>query len=512
MSYAATRWLYMRLLGVVFLAAFASLWPQVAGLVGPRGILPVSDYLAQARATAGAWAYWQLPTLAWVSTSERFLEALCAAGVVLAALLVLGVAQRAVLALSWALYLSLVVAGQLFLSFQWDVLLLEAGLLSLFVAPAGLWPRLPRDEPPPWAPGIWLLRILLFKLMLLSGATKLLSLDATWWGLSALDYHYFTQPLPAWTSWYAHHLPRWFGRVSVVTMFAIELVLPFCVFLRRRARLVGCAGIALLQLLIAATGNYGFFNLLTLVLCVSVLDDAPLLRAIPRPLRFAFEGQPSGRQGSAPGRPATLEPHWLRRLAPWALLLAVVLLEGLSLTRELARTARQARSGTTLAGRAIDWAEGQGIARAERTLLRPIAPLRSFNGYGLFRTMTTERRELVVETSADGVSWTALELPYKPGDPRRAPSFVQPHMPRLDWQLWFAALDSQGYAPVLDRLAQRILEGSPPVRALVAGPPVPPRLVRFVIYRYTFTSPEERRRTGAWWSRERLGAGRAIGL
>jgi len=512
MSYAATRWIYLRLLGIVFVVAFGSLLPQVAGLVGPRGILPLAPYLAHAREALGAAAYWRLPTLGWLSTSERFLEALCAVGVLLGGLLLLGVAQRAVLALAWALYLSLVVAGQTFLSFQWDVLLLEAGLLSLLVAPDGILPRRAADETRPWSAGIWLLRVLLFKLMFLSGATKLLSLDETWWGLTALDYHYFTQPLPAWTSWYAHQLPSWLEHVSVIVMFAIELVVPFLVFGPRRARAIAFAALALFQLAIAATGNYGFFNLLTLVLCVPVLDDALILRVVPAPLRPAFGGVSKGADRAAPGRPATLERHWLRRIAPAGLVLLVLALEGLSLGQELERTAGRNSQRLGWAGRALDWAGRNGLTWGEQNLLRPLAPLRSFNGYGLFRSMTKERPELVLEASDDGLDWKPIELRYKPGDPSRAPSFVQPHMPRLDWQLWFAALDPAGYASLLERLERRILEGSPPVRALVSGPATPPRFVRVVLYRYEFTTPEERRRTGAWWKRERLGIGRAIAL
>ena len=512
MPYAATRWFYLRLLGVVFLVAFGSLLPQVSGLVGPRGILPLGDYLTQARATMGTAAYFRLPTLGWLSTSETFLEALCVIGAVLGGLLIFGVAQRGVLALAWALYLSLVVAGQTFLSFQWDVLLLEAGLLSLLVAPRGVLPRRPSVEDRPWAPGIWILRILLFKLMFLSGATKLLSLDATWWGLTALDSHYFTQPLPAWTSWYAHHLPSWIQRASVVAMFTVELVVPFLVFGPRRARVVAFAALVFFQLGIAATGNYGFFNLLTLVLCIPVLDDTLILRVLPAPLRPAFGSGSQHSQRAAPGRPATLERHWLGRIAPAMLVLLVVALEGLSLGQELRRTAGRGTRKLGRVGSALDWAGRHGLAWGEQNLLRPVAPLRSFNGYGLFRTMTTERPELVLEASGDGLDWTPIELRYKPGDLSRAPAFVQPHMPRLDWQLWFAALDPGGHAFLLDRLTRRILEGSPPVKALVSGPVTPPRFVRIVLYRYEFTTTEERRRSGAWWKRDRLGIGRSIAL
>ena len=512
MSYRATRWLYLRLLGCVFLVAFASLLPQVSGLVGPRGLMPAGEFLDRTRAALGAVAYWKLPTLAWLSTSERFLEGLCAAGVVLGALLALGVAQRAVLALAWALYLSLVVAGQTFLGFQWDVLLLEAGLLSLVVAPGGVLPRRPGDESRPWAPGIWLLRVLLFKLMFLSGATKLLSLDETWWNLTALDFHYFTQPLPAWTSWYAHNLPAWFQRVSVVVMFAVELIVPFLVFGPRLARAIAFGALVLFQLAIAATGNYGFFNLLTLVLCIPVLDDELILRRLPTSLRPALGGRAAGSDRTAPGRPATLEGSWMQRIAPGLLVLFVLALQAISLGQELGRTAGRNPGKLGAVGRSLDWAGAHGLDWGEEHLLRPLAPLRSCNGYGLFRVMSEVRPELILEASADGTRWEPIELRYKPGDPSRAPSFVQPHMPRLDWQLWFAALDPRSYAFLLDRLERRIFEGSPPVRELIGLSAPPPRYLRVVLYRYEFTTPAERRASGEWWKRERLGVVRTAAL
>ncbi len=508
-QYALTRWLYLRLLGVVYVVAFASLWPQIAGLVGPDGILPVGNYLAQIRGAMGSSSYFSYPTLGWLSTSDLFLQAQCAIGVLLGALLVCGIAQRLVLALAWALYLSLVVCGQAFLSFQWDVLLLEAGLLSFLVAPDGLAPRRPSDEPRPWAPGIWLLRVLLFKLMFLSGATKLLSLDETWRGLTALDYHYFTQPLPVWTSWYAHHLPHAFQKLSIVVMFVVELGMCLLVFGPRIARIAAFVSLVVFQLLIAATGNYGFFNLLTIVLCIPVLDDAALL---PARMRETLGLRSRGGSSVDVGRPATLEAHWMWRAAPGVLIVCALLVESLSFGRELRRTAAGGTAELGWVGRALDWAGRNGLAWGEKNVLRPLAPLRSFNGYGLFRDMTRERPELVLEASADGLDWDPIDLRYKPGDPARAPAFVQPHMPRLDWQLWFAALDPRGHAVLLERLERKILDGAPSVQALLGTSGPPPRYVRIVLYRYEFTSAAERRQTGAWWKRERRGIGRAIAL
>jgi hypothetical protein len=137
-----------------------------------------------------------------------------------------------------------------------------------------------------------------------------------------------------------------------------------------------------------------------------------------------------------------------------------------------------------------------------------VAPLRSFNGYGLFRVMTTERPELVVEGSLDGDRWLAYDLSYQPGPVTRAPGFVAPYHPRLDWQLWFAALDPMSGAPLLQALSRALRAGSPAVVALAGRDPFPkvePRYVRFALYDYRFTTWSERRRTGAWWARELRG-------
>jgi hypothetical protein len=150
-------------------------------------------------------------------------------------------------------------------------------------------------------------------------------------------------------------------------------------------------------------------------------------------------------------------------------------------------------------GRVPEWVTGA---------LGLVAPLRSFNGYGLFRVMTTERPEIVVEGSGDGEHWREYEFRYKPGPVTRAPSFVAPHHPRLDWQMWFAALDPMSNLPLLQALSRHLRAGTPDVLALLGRNPFPgspPRFVRFAQYDYRFTTPEQRQRTGAWWKRELVG-------
>jgi hypothetical protein len=477
-SYLLSRWLFLRLLGAVYLIAFASLAVQVTGLVGEHGLLPARAFLERIHSAYGGQAYRLLPTIFWLGAGDLALRLVAWGGVVLALLLVIGLAPVPTLVLLWALYLSLSVVGQDFLSFQWDALLLEAGLLAILWAPLQWLPR--GREPPASTVARWLLVFLLFKLMFLSGLTKLLSGDPTWRSATALDYHFETQPLPPWTAWYAQHLPGSVHRAATIAMFVIELGAPWLLLAParlRRFRLIGCAALVLLQLAIAATGNYGFFNALAIVLCIPVLDDDLLRRVLPLRLDES-EGGSAARLWS------------LAVMAP-----VFFVLSALSFGREIAYTLPR---GTGL-GLVPAWSD---------RVMEWVAPFRSFNGYGLFRVMTTQRPEIVIEGRRDGSDWTEYEFRYKPGPVDQRPRFVAPFHPRLDWQMWFAALDPTGNAEWLRSLARHLLRGTPEVLALLRRnpfPDAPPRMIRLVVYNYRFSTPEERRRTHAWWERELVG-------
>src|SRR5262245_35901554 len=183
-----TAWVFFRALGVVYAIAFTSLLVQIAGLVGDRGVLPASIFLDAVHRAYGMRGYWLVLTLAWFGSSTLSLQILCAAGAVAGCLIVAGRFTRLWLTIAWALYLSLLGVGQVFLSFQWDLLLVETGVLALL---ATLWLE--------WV--AWLFRWLLFRLMFLSGAVKLLSGDESWRNLTALTFHFQTQPLPNVIAW-----------------------------------------------------------------------------------------------------------------------------------------------------------------------------------------------------------------------------------------------------------------------------------------------------------------------
>ncbi len=496
----AHRW-FLRALGLVYLIAFVSLWLQIDGLIGAKGILPISDYLSLARGEIGFKAVWILPTLCWFNSSNTFLHFLCGGGILLSLLLICRIAPAISLGVLFVFYLSLSIAGQAFLSFQWDILLLETGFLAIFFAPWRLWPKenpgstIPATAVSPVA--MFLLKFLLFKLMFMSGLVKLTSGDTVWgwidhsfhWSaLTALDYHYWSQPLPTIFAWFADKHPEWFKKFSVAFCLVVEIIVPFFIWAPRRPRLIAAGLLIFLQLAIAITGNYCFFNLLTIALCLLLIDDASLKRL----------------EGRAPASPASqeLRPPLIRkagalrtakRLQIVNFAAIIVLVITLPLNLWLCYTALKPD---------VDWPKPLLMLYAR------IEPFRILNGYGLFRVMTKERPEIQVEGSADGIDWVSYEFKWKPGDVNRVPRWCAPHQPRLDWQMWFAALGGRRQEPWFENFVARLLQNEPAVTRLLARNPFPdkpPNYVRAILFKYQFTTSEERRATGAWWKRREIG-------
>jgi hypothetical protein len=451
-----TRWFLMSL-GAIYFIAFMSLEVQITGLIGVRGILPAAAFLNAVGQNYSGIAWLRVPTIFWLGSSNVLLQMACIAGAIAGFAIILGVARRIALAIAFILYLSLVSIGQAFLSFQWDFLLLECGFLAIFLLPV-----LPR---------VWLFRWLLFRLMLLSGAVKLLSGDATWRNLTALEYHYQTQPLPAPLAWYFHELPPDFQKASVVFVFCVELLIPFLMFAPRRVRFFAGAMTTMLQTLIFITGNYAFFNLVTVALCLFLYDDAVLRR-------FRRKARTEPR--------SSVQPTVVQRSVTAVLFTCIMLASCFELMETF----------------------GRRIPQPAAKVLSSIAPFGIVNTYGLFAVMTTTRLEIIVEGSNDGQTWLDYRFKYKPGDLDRAPRWVQPHQPRLDWQMWFAALGSYQGNPWFVNFMVRLLEGSPDVLALLAAnpfPAAPPRYIRAQVYEYNFTNMAEHRATGNRWRRELKG-------
>jgi hypothetical protein len=477
-TFNLSRWIFLRLIGLSYLAAFWSLSGQILGLIGQDGILPAQRYLQLLTGELADQRFWLVPTLTWINCSDTFLQFLCWAGIGLSVLVLVGICTGPVLVLLWIGYMSIVNVGQDFLAFQWDILLLETGFLSIFLAPWQLveppW-RLGRYMAPNQAPSIialWLLRWLLFRLMFESGMCKLASQDPTWANFTALTYHYFTQPLPTPIAWFAQQLPDWFQKMSVAGVFFIEIAVPFAIFLPQPIRRVAALFLLFLQTLIALTGNYAFFNLLTIALCILLLDDQFIGKLLPK--KFLA------------GALTVDQPRWPLLRQGIAIALAV-LIGLLSISRFFSQSL---------------------LPVSLLSSLEPPEKLYLFNSYGLFAVMTTTRMEIQVEGSNDGKDWHEYAFKFKPQDLSKPPCVVAPGQPRLDWQMWFAALSDWRSNPWFANFMIRLLQGSPSVLSLMAGNPFPnqpPRYVRALLYRYTFTDFAQRNRTGNWWNSEYAG-------
>lgn len=473
-------WLFIKLVGLTYLIAFTSLSVQIIGLAGSGGILPAGEYLNFVYQQHGPASFYHLPSIFWLSTHDAFLMFICWSGMALSAAVILGFLPALSLFFLWFFYLSLTIAGQEFSSFQWDTLLLETGWLAVFFAPTkrgGLGNFVFRGFTAP-SPVRLLFYWLLFRLMYFSGAVKLRSGDFAWSNLLTLNYHYETQPLPTAAAWYAHQLPEWFDKFSVAVMFGIELFIPFLIFAPRRLRHFAGSTLIVFQILILLTGNYCFFNLLTIFLSLLLFDD----RSWPK--AWAERFVKSLQEGSAPAS---------ARGWPRGILKGVVFFVMLVTLDQIPRIVSPKFDG------------GAGWLSALR---RVVQPFRSFNNYGLFSVMTTVRNEIILEGSYNRIVWKEYEFKYKPGDPLRKPPFCAPHQPRLDWQMWFASLTHYRQQAWFIRFCERLLKNAPEVKKLLKADPFPdgpPKYLRAVLYHYRFSDLKTRRETGQWWVRERRG-------
>jgi lipase maturation factor 1 len=494
-GYAIAGLLLPRLIAAIFLLALVSWSVQWRGLVGSEGILPLAQMMENIQSVEDrdqSSLFWRVPSIFHWQAHDGFIQFVIGLGMVFAALIIAGLAQGPLLLALWFIYLSLVVTGNVFMGFQWDSLLLEAGLLAALLAPWRAFSPFQALRPPPRA-AILLFHWLLFRLMFLSGLVKWTGGDPAWRDFTALFHHYETQPLPNALSWFAHHLPSSLHQSGCVFMHVVELILPFAVFAGRRGRRVAALGFTLLMTAVLLTGNYTYFNLLTLVLCLSLLDDA----CWPLRLRRLFLTRPVSHSS----------PSLWRQPREWPSLAFSFPALLFTLTA----------ADAFLHGR---------ISGLQRLLPAPlhalhdsVSPLRSFNAYGLFQSMTRQRPEILLEVSDDGLFWLPLQFKWKPGDLSRRPSQAAPHQPRLDWQMWFAAL-SPGFLPERDshpasptfwfgQFCTRLLQHKQPVWDLLEPPPIPVESVTHIrarLARYRFTTPEQRSQTGQWWTSEPLGS------
>ena len=421
LQFAKTEWLFLRLLAAIYLIAFASLAVQITGLIGAQGILPLGGYLAAVSKTLGARGYWSMPTIFWLAHGDWFLKAACIAGAAMAVLLLTGILkgiwERLLLVGLYVLYLSLSTAGQDFLSFQWDSLLLETGFLAIFLGNSRVV--------------VLLFRWLLFRLMFLSGVVKLTSHDPVWSDWTALAFHYMTQPLPTPSPGTCTNC-RWGSSASPpLSRCSIELAIPFLFFAPSSLAVLGGRSRAVFA-------SFDF-------------PDRKLhLLQFAHHIAVRFSVRRSG-AGAVPPACAAIVHQNGGRDGGWPLLILVLSVS------ELHQMFFEAPFDS------------------ENALVRFAGPFQIANTYGLFASMTTTRPEIIVQGSNDGVTWLDYEFPYKAGDLRQPPHWVAPYQPRLDWQMWFAALSEYRATPWFTNFMVRLLQGSPDVLGLLAKNPFPSR-------------------------------------
>jgi hypothetical protein len=493
-NHIIARWLFLRALGIIYFSAFFALLFQARGLVGSQGILPASDFL-QAVRSLGALRFWYAPTLLWLSASDRMLMTLCWVGLIASLLLIANIWPRLTLLACFLCFLSFISAAQDFSSYQSDGMLLEAGFLSLFLAPSGIFPGWGLKHPPVRA-SVFLLLWEWFRIYFESGVVKLLSGDPTWRNLTALYEYYQNGPLPTWIGWYLQHLPHWFHIATAAATLLMELVLVWMAFLPRRWRIVCFFIVTAWQIGVIATANYAFLNYLVLVLALLLLDDTFLQRFVPLRWRDALSRRTFHQPEAGPQES---DDSARNRDTPYRVGVFVSLRTSLC-----AFTLAWIFYATTLPLVQMFW-------RGAPFPIAPVAvlePFRIANQYGLFAVMTPHRYEIEFQGSSDGRNWTAYPFRYKPQDVKERPRIYAPYQPRFDWNLWFASLGSWQQYPFVPRTEELLLENDRAVLDLFAGNPfqsAPPHFVRAVLWQYWFSTPEQKAREGVWWRRQLLG-------
>ena len=433
-SYVSAYWLYGRCLGLVTLIAFLSYWYQADALIGEQGLSPWIDSLknihqwCSQNQDLNKWVI--CPTLLWLEPLSSH-NLLFIIGSISALFLTIGFLPTISALVSYLCYLSVMVVGEPFLSFQWDALLCETLLLSLPFLPFTKFHKI-GDPFKVCSFARYLIITLLAKLMLESGIVKFTSFGSnnenTWRDLTALNYHYWTQPLPHGLSTWIHSLPQWFDHISLYSMYGIELILPFFLFLPSIFRRIGVMGQILLQIAILLSGNYGFFNLLTLCLCIPLIDD----RMLPLFLTKHW------------GTDSNIEKQKVFE-SDFKPLLGTIRLSYLALAWFFFSVTTYGHFARDLKGNQSDPIIKVDASWTE-SYTNMVRPTRAFNSYGLFRVMTTTRPEIIIEGSLDGKKWRAYEFRWKQTDPSQSPRFAGPHMPRIDWQMWFEGLNYERFS------------------------------------------------------------------
>ncbi|HET7499826.1 MAG TPA: lipase maturation factor family protein, partial [Kofleriaceae bacterium] len=462
-GYVLTRWLILRLLGVVYVFAFLGIVLQGLPLLGEHGLTPAASYVDHLRQAHLTW--WDVPSVFLLDPSDGALRGWAIVGLVLAGALALGYANLPSLAALWLIYGSYERIGQLWFGFGWEIQLLETTVIAACLVHP--WDPRPLRAPEPPRLAIVLMRWLAFRIMLGAGLIKLRG-DPCWTALTCLDAHFETQPIPNPLSPLFHALPHWALAGGVLVNHLVEVVLPWFAFGPRRLRLVAAIGMAGFQIVLIASGNLAFLNWLTLVPVLALLDDDFVLRLSPKRLRTWLTAQ---RTRSRPPRRG--HQIFVGCLAVLIAIKSVAVIENL--------------------------------ASHHQAMNRSYDRLALVNTYGAFGSVGMERYELIIEGTRDAdpatATWSAYELPCKPGDLARRPCVLGPYHRRLDWLIWFAAMYEKPHDPWVLHLVWKLLDGDRGIRELLAVDPfdgAPPRWVRIRRFAYHL----EPYSGATWWTRD----------
>jgi hypothetical protein len=510
-SYTLTRWLVLRLLGVVYVFAFLGIVYQGLPLLGSHGLTPAASYIDTLR--GAGQTFWDVPTIFFLDASDSSLMLWAYAGLAIAVAVALGYANLPMMLALWFLYGSYERVGQIWWSFGWEIQLLETGLVAALLAHP--WDPRPLAARPPTTTSIVLLRWLAFRIMLGAGLIKLRG-DACWTALTCLDGHFETQPIPNPLSPWFHHLPHAVHAGGVVMNHVVEVIAPWFVFGPRRLRIIAGCLMASFQVILILSGNLAFLNWLTLVPILACFDDDCLLAVLPRRARRWLAGKLPARQARSGSQLALAfgvafcailvwEPMtgWLPPSAQVAVGLALVA-TALVLARKR-YDLQQLAIGAFAALVAIkSIAVVENLAGHRQAMNRNYDRLALVNTYGAFGSVGMTRHELVIEGTLDPdpatATWREYELPCKPGDVDRRPCLLGPYHRRLDWLIWFSAMEERPQTPWIIHLVWKLLDGDKTIRELIAVDPFdgkPPRWVRIRRFEYEFAPSG----SSAWWIR-----------
>ena len=469
-SYWLTRFIVLRLLGFVYAVAFFVAAQQLVSLIGGHGLTPARYFLGEIHSQLGSRTagMLQVPTLFWFGISDNGLSIFAWVGFGLSLVVLAGYANAIILTVLWAMYMSIVHIGQIWYGYGWETQLLETGFLSIFLCPLLDARPFPKRAPPLLV--IWLFRWLGFRIMIGAGLIKLRG-DPCWRDLTCLYYHYETQPIPSPISRYLHFAPHWFHNVETAWNHFIELVVPWFSFTPRTARHIAGVLLITFQIFLIISGNLSFLNYVTIIPFLACFDDTFFRRILPKSLVRRAE------EAAQQAKPCRVQNGVAIALSILVAYLSVAPVLNLVSNRQVMNSS--------------------------------FDPLDLVNTYGAFGSVGKERYEIIFEGTDDALisgdtKWKEYEFTANPGDPNRRPPFIAPYQPRIDWQIWFAAMASPADYPWTLHFVWKLLHNDRGTLSLLANDPFPtspPRYIRARLYRYHFAPIGD----PAWWKRERIG-------